>query len=66
MKKFFRNYTYSWKQIAIFKLAMFSVGILIGVLFSNFFTKPIALIIILFSALILSIYIGVVSFKKNK
>ncbi len=26
----FKNYTYSWQQIGIFKLAMLSIGILIG------------------------------------
>ena len=26
----FKNYTYSWQEIGIFKLAMLSIGILIG------------------------------------
>lgn len=26
----FKNYTYSWKEIGIFKLAMLTIGVIIG------------------------------------
>lgn len=36
MKTFFRSYTYTWWQIAILKVALFSIGILAGGLLAEF------------------------------
>jgi len=66
MKKLFRDYTYSWRQIAIFKLAMVSIGIIIGALLPIFFRNLIVFIIVLVVAIVSSIYIAVVSFRHKE
>lgn len=66
MKKLFRDYTYSWRQIAIFKLAMVSIGIIIGALLPIFFRNLIVLIIVLIIAIVSSVYIAIVSFRHKK
>lgn len=60
--KIFRNYTYSWFNIGIFKLALISVGILVGTHWHEFFLQHVSLMAAL--AAILSIYIISISYKK--
>ena len=57
----FKNYTYSWWQVGLLKLALLCFGVVIGAywheVFSQYFT------ILLVVGVILAIYIGFVSLK---
>lgn len=60
--KIFKNYTYTWQQIGVFKLALLSIGVIGGVQFSEFFTKNLTLVIVV--ALTSSAYLMYVSSKQ--
>jgi hypothetical protein len=59
----FRNYTLTWWQIGIFKLALLSLGVAIGSYWANTFLPYIPVLIAL--ALVLGIYIAFVSFRQR-
>ena len=58
----FKNYTFSWWQIGIFKLALLCFGVVIGAywheVFSQYFT---ALLVV---GIVSAIYIGFISLRK--
>lgn len=58
----FKNYTYSWWQIGLFKLALLSLGIVIGVYWKEAFSQYIN--VFLGIGIVLSLYIISVSFKR--
>lgn len=60
--KIFKDYTYSWKQIGIFKLALLSIGIIIGVIFTEFFTSNFTPLVIV--AVITTLYVSYISLKQ--
>jgi hypothetical protein len=58
----FKTYTYTWKQIGVFKVALLAIGILIGSYAHEFFGSnviPLALI-----AVVATSYIVYVSFRQ--
>ena len=57
----FKSYTYSWKQIAIFKFALLSLGTIIGSYFPDFIQENLVIFAII--AVICTVYILYVSFK---
>jgi len=59
----FKNYTYSWWQIGLFKLALLSLGIVIGVYWKEIFSQYIN--VFLGIGIVLSLYIMSVSFKQQ-
>jgi putative Mn2+ efflux pump MntP len=58
----FKNYTFTWKQIGIFKLALLSIGVIIGSVWYQFFGDNIAIVVIV--AIISTGYIMYVSLKQ--
>lgn len=60
--KIFKSYTYTWWQIAIFKLALLSFGIMVGSYFYDFFRANLIVLIIFW--IISGGYIWYISFKK--
>jgi hypothetical protein len=58
----FKSYTYTWWQIGIFKLALLSIGVLIGAYWHDFFLDNKVIFIVI--AVIASAYIMYVSLKK--
>lgn len=42
--KIFRTYIFKWWQVSLFKLYLFSIGILFGVYFTDFFSIGINLV----------------------
>ncbi|MFA6257875.1 MAG: hypothetical protein WC671_02600 [Candidatus Paceibacterota bacterium] len=58
----FKNYTYSWWQVGLLKLALFSFGLAVGAYWHEVFSQYITLLIVL--GVILAIYIGFISFRK--
>lgn len=59
----FRNYTFTWWQVGILKLALLSLGVAIGSYFANTLLPYFPVLIIL--ALMLGIYIAFVSFRQR-
>lgn len=58
----FKNYTFSWKQIGVFKLALLSIGISIGSYWYEFFSTYITFVIVV--AVVATAYIMYVSIKQ--
>lgn len=58
----FKDYTFSWKQIGIFKLALLSIGVIIGAIWHEFFVEHMTLVAIV--AVVASLYIMSVSLKQ--
>jgi hypothetical protein len=58
----FKNYTFSWKQIGVFKLALLSIGVIIGSIWNEFFSANMTLVVIV--AVITTAYIMYVSLKQ--
>ncbi len=59
--KFFKSYTYSWKQIAILKFALLSIGAIIGSYFPEFIQDNLVIFAVI--AVVCTLYILYVSFK---
>ena len=59
----FRNYTFTWWQVGILKLALLSLGVAIGSYCASTFLPYFPLLIIV--ALALGIYIAFVSFNQR-
>jgi len=59
----FKNYTFSWWQIGLLKLALFSFGLAIGAFWHEVFSPHITVLIIL--GIVLAIYIGFVSLEQK-
>ncbi len=62
--KIFKQYTYSWGQIALFKLALLSLGIAIGANWPHIFIDY--TIVLIMIGLMVGIYIAIISFTQNK
>ncbi len=58
----FKNYTYSWWQVGILKLALLSFGLAIGAYWNEFFFQYVNLFIAIGVAC--AIYIGYISLRK--
>lgn len=58
----FKSYTYTWKQIGVFKLALLSIGVIIGSYWYEFFRANLMLVAII--AVIASVYILYISLKQ--
>ena len=58
----FKNYTFSWWQVGLLKLALFSFGLVVGAYWHEVFSQYITVLIILGVAL--AIYIGFISLKQ--
>ncbi|MBP9758860.1 hypothetical protein KBD45_04125 [Candidatus Dojkabacteria bacterium] len=58
----FKSYTYTWKEMAIFKIAMLSIGALIGSYWSEFFISNVVLIAVV--AVFATVYTLYISFNK--
>jgi len=58
----FKSYTYTWWEIAIFKVALLSLGIILGVYWHTIFQQYLMLLAI--AGALGSLYVGYVSFKK--
>lgn len=58
----FKNYTFTWKQIGVFKLALLSIGVIIGSVWHEFFSANMAIVVIV--AIITTVYIIYVSLKQ--
>ncbi|OGN21735.1 MAG: hypothetical protein A2915_04595 [Candidatus Yanofskybacteria bacterium RIFCSPLOWO2_01_FULL_41_34] len=61
--RIFRNYTFSWWQMAIFKLCLLAIGIAIGSYWHKLFS-PYAMILVVVGVII-GIYLAIVSFKRQ-
>ena len=60
---FFKSYTFTWWQVAIFKLALLAVGAAIGCYWFSFFRSILALLIII--AVIAGLYILFICLKQS-
>ena len=58
----FKDYTFSWKQVGVFKLALLSIGAIIGSIWHEFFSENMTVVVII--AVIATIYIMFVSLKQ--
>ena len=58
----FKNYTFTWKEIGVFKLALLSIGIIIGSYWYEFFTANMTLLVIV--AVVTTIYTMYVALKQ--
>lgn len=58
----FKSYTYTWKEVAIFKLALLSIGVLIGSYWSEFFISNVVPVAVV--AVFATLYTLYVSFKE--
>lgn len=60
----FKSYKFSWKQIGIFKLALLSIGAIIGAYLADFVQNYIVIFLVV--AIVSSTYIMSVSLKQTK
>lgn len=58
----FKNYTYSWWQVGILKLALLSFGLAVGAYWHEVFSQYITLFVLI--GVVCAVYIGFVSLKK--
>lgn len=58
----FKNYTYSWQQIGVFKLSLLSIGVIIGTYWNEFFSANMTLVVIV--AVVATAYTMYVSLKQ--
>ncbi len=58
----FKNYTFSWKQLGVFKLALLSIGAIIGALWHEFFSANMTLLVII--AIVATAYTMYISLKQ--
>ncbi len=62
MKNLFKNYTFTWKQVGVFKLSLLSIGAIIGTTWHEFFSAYITIVVII--AIITTVYIMSVSLRQ--
>lgn len=58
----FKNYTFTWWQVAIFKIALLAIGVAVGANWPQVFVQYTTILVII--GLAIGIYIAFVSFKK--
>jgi hypothetical protein len=62
--KIFRDYTYTWWQVSIFKISMITMGVIIGSLWAEVFVDFLAVLV---AVAVLTIgYISFITFRENK
>lgn len=64
MKKFLKDYSYTWWQIAVFKVAMLSLGVAAGTYWNEFFEGWLMYVVAL--AVVATLYTLYVSFLSKK
>ena len=57
----FRNYTFTWWQMGLFKLCLLAIGVALGAYWSDVFTPYLTAIIVV--AVLLTIYLITISLK---
>lgn len=62
--KIFKDYTYSWWQIGLFKLSLLSLGVVIGSYWEEIFSQYITGLLVL--GIVLAIYVIAISLKQQK
>ena len=60
--KIFKSYTYTWWQVAVFKLALLSVGAIIGSYWYSFFGSNLTTLTVI--AVIAGVYIWYISLEQ--
>ena len=60
----FKTYTFTWQQIGVFKLALLSIGIIMGSYWNEFFSENIVFVAVI--AFIATVYIMYVSLRPTK
>lgn len=58
----FHSYTFTWRQVALLKLAVLALGIAIGAYWSAFFSQYLLVLVAL--GVILGVYLAYVVFEK--
>ena len=58
----FKDYTYSWQQIGVFKLSLFSIGVIAGTYWQEFFNNYINFVVVI--AVATTAYIMYVSMRQ--
>jgi hypothetical protein len=58
----FKDYTFTWKQVGVFKLALLSIGVVIGSVWNEFFNANMPVVVII--AIITTAYILYISLKQ--
>jgi len=64
MKNFFKDYTYTWQQIVIFKITMLSLGILIGSHWAEIFQRYWSFLLVIW--VVTFVYMNYISFRSKK
>ena len=59
----FRSYTFSWWQVGIFKLALLSIGAIIGSYWNEFFASNMTVVVIV--AIIAGLYSGYITITQK-
>lgn len=59
----FRSYTFSWWQVGIFKLALLSIGAIIGSYWNEFFVSNMTVVVIV--AIIAGLYSGYIAITQK-
>lgn len=60
--KVFRNYTFGWWQMALFKVCLLAIGVAIGSYWHEIFSQCIPVLVI--GGIVIGIYLAVISFKQ--
>ena len=58
----FKDYTFTWQQIGVFKLSLLSIGVIAGTYWYEFFSANLKLVVVV--AVIATTYIMYVSMKQ--
>lgn len=58
----FKTYSYTWWQMGVFKLALLSIGVLIGVQWAEFWNNLTTILLLI--AVVTTVYIMYVSLKQ--
>lgn len=62
--RLFKSYTFSWKELGIFKLALLSIGAIIGACFADFVKDY--LVVFAIVAVVSTVYIMSIALKQTK
>ena len=62
MRNLFKNYTFTWWQIGVFKLALLAIGVVIGAYWYEFWNSYLTALIVI--AVVTSSYIMYISLKQ--
>lgn len=58
----FKNYTFSWKQMAVFKICLLCIGVAVGSHWHDAFAPYVVLLLV--AGLILGLYLALVAMKQ--